>query len=440
MSFVEKNEDALVSIVVPVYNVQEYIAECLDSILRQTYTNLEIILVLDEGTEDKSCEIAEKYVDDDCRIRKIPISHSSLGVARNVGIEQAKGEWICFVDSDDLIHPEYIETLLGMVIDYHCRTASCSFLTFWDSGDYQQYRNENTNCRLFKDYREYFIYKYQYVERGHNPFACWCNIYHRSLFEKVCFNNLFQGEDSDFTPRIIYAARNQPIAVTDRRLYLYRLREGSILHSAISMNRLDRFLAKKKAMQFWREHNEHEMERLFFPDFFNCMVKDYIELAQAFPERETEFHIIKEELLKNLKHEKYFFSPNIKIHPRSKELWEELNDKKDIIVYGYGKYGQELCVEMEKVGLNIREIWDIKFEEPQIRGNTRLCNANAEKRKDIPILILLENRFVAITVELGLRKMGYNLFWHLQSVIDAITYGKYQTYLPELLNDYMRLV
>ena len=99
-----------ISIVVPVYNVERYLPRCIESILRQTYTNFELILV-DDGTPDRSGIICDRYAERDSRIRVIHKENGGVSTARNTGIDAAKGEWITFVDSDDWVSDEYLKTL-----------------------------------------------------------------------------------------------------------------------------------------------------------------------------------------------------------------------------------------------------------------------------------------------------------------------------------------
>lgn len=106
-----KHENALVSVVVPVYNVEKYIARCIESILSQTYENLELILV-DDGSSDQSGAICDEYAHKDNRVTVIHQKNAGVSRARNAGIDQAKGEFLFFVDSDDWVEPEHIQTLL----------------------------------------------------------------------------------------------------------------------------------------------------------------------------------------------------------------------------------------------------------------------------------------------------------------------------------------
>ncbi len=102
--------DELISVIVPVYKVEDYLSRCVDSILSQTYRNIEVILV-DDGSPDKCGEICDRYAQHDPRVRVIHKENGGLSDARNAGIEIAQGQYISFIDSDDWVHPEFLESL-----------------------------------------------------------------------------------------------------------------------------------------------------------------------------------------------------------------------------------------------------------------------------------------------------------------------------------------
>ena len=116
----------LVSVVVPVYNVEKYLSRCIDSISRQSYSNLQIILV-DDGSKDNSAVICDEYSKKDTRISVIHKTNGGLSDARNVGIDNAKGDYICFIDSDDFVRETYVEDLLNAILKYNSDIAVCLF-------------------------------------------------------------------------------------------------------------------------------------------------------------------------------------------------------------------------------------------------------------------------------------------------------------------------
>lgn len=116
----------LVSIIIPVYNVEEYLCACLDSVLNQTYKNLEVILIDDRST-DKSALLCDEYAKKDERVRVIHNPHKGVSYARNTGMATAQGEWWMFVDSDDVIHPQMIEVLLNIASNNKdCKIVCCN--------------------------------------------------------------------------------------------------------------------------------------------------------------------------------------------------------------------------------------------------------------------------------------------------------------------------
>ena len=114
----------LVSVIVPVYNVEKYLKKCVDSILSQSYQNIEVILIND-GSLDGSGEICEAYAKKDERIKYITQNNSGLGKTRNRGIEEASGKYLLFVDSDDYIENTMIEKLYHNITESHADVASC---------------------------------------------------------------------------------------------------------------------------------------------------------------------------------------------------------------------------------------------------------------------------------------------------------------------------
>ena len=119
------NESPLISVIVPVYNVEEYLTQCIESIINQTYTNLEIILV-DDGSTDQSGKICDEYAIKDDRIQVIHKENRGVGSARNVGLDTSKGEYVSFVDSDDYVDKNYIKILLKQMLEHNVQVSICN--------------------------------------------------------------------------------------------------------------------------------------------------------------------------------------------------------------------------------------------------------------------------------------------------------------------------
>ncbi|MBQ8680482.1 MAG: glycosyltransferase family 2 protein, partial [Treponema sp.] len=123
----------LISVIVPVYNVEKYLPQCLDSIKNQTYKNLEIILI-DDGSTDSSGVICDKVALIDKRIRVFHKENGGLSDARNYGIDKAKGSWLTFIDSDDYISSNYIEYLFKLSVTHNTKIATGAHTVFYESG------------------------------------------------------------------------------------------------------------------------------------------------------------------------------------------------------------------------------------------------------------------------------------------------------------------
>ena len=135
------NKTDLISIIVPVYNVEDYLPRCIDSILKQSYSKLEIIIV-DDGSTDNSSYICDEYMHKDSRIKVIHQQNAGVSVARNTALSIINGYYVAFVDSDDWIHPNYIEKMLYAIKMYNAELACCAYKKVEYSDNFQ-FKNEN---------------------------------------------------------------------------------------------------------------------------------------------------------------------------------------------------------------------------------------------------------------------------------------------------------
>lgn len=243
--FAEKKP--LVSVVVPIYNVQDYLNECIDSILNQTYKNIEVILV-DDGSKDNCPQICDSYKDIDSRIKVIHKINGGLSDARNTGLENAIGEYICFIDSDDYIDKDYVKNLISIIISDKCDIAICSFCKTNKSALYLE---SNENHVKFYDGKNIInlIYGNEYL----NVIVAWNKLYKRSLFGNVRYPVGVIHEDEATTCKLLCKAKK--VALTDRKMYYYRIRESSITNSSITVSKMQ---AKLDALSMRREFFRQE--------------------------------------------------------------------------------------------------------------------------------------------------------------------------------------
>ncbi|MBQ3691504.1 MAG: glycosyltransferase [Bacteroidales bacterium] len=235
------SENPLVSVIVPIYKVENYLRECVDSIISQSYNNLEIILV-DDGSPDNCPKICDEYAQKDSRIKVIHKPNGGLSDARNAGIEIAKGEYLSFVDSDDVIHPQMIEVLMKPLIEDKClKMSACQFLEFDDSKEFE--KNQELKPLETIDYQEYFTKKIWAT--------AWGKVYERRLFENIKYPVGRYHEDEFTTYKVCYEAKI--VVYTKSQMYFYRQREGSIM-AKMSLKRItDYHDAVKSQVDFFLE-------------------------------------------------------------------------------------------------------------------------------------------------------------------------------------------
>lgn len=231
-----------ISVIVPIYNVEKYLNECVDSILNQTYSNLEIILVND-GSTDNCSNICEEYRVKDNRVKVIHKTNGGLSDARNIGLDISSGEYISFVDSDDAIHPKFIETLYSGILKFNADVSFCN-VTF---GNFKEEFEEWKKM----DFKYFYLdFKNQIIK------TIICN----KLFKKELWNNLrFEKgklhEDMFVFPFLFYG---REFAFVDQSLYFYRQRTGSITKSKKEENWLDILEAFNKRTIFFNNLGEED--------------------------------------------------------------------------------------------------------------------------------------------------------------------------------------
>lgn len=214
-------KETLLSVIIPVYNVEEYLVKCVDSILGQTYQNLEVILVND-GSTDTSGSICDAFVQKDSRVRVIHKENGGLSSARNAGLDAAKGEYISFIDSDDWIEPNAYAHLLGLM--ERCQVKLVC------GGNMDVYGETGERKLGLTPEKEEVITAEEMVGRmflwqGCDSSVC-DKIFHRSLLENFRFPEGKVSEDVAITYKIVLGA--ETVAMSNLPFYNYYHRTGSI--------------------------------------------------------------------------------------------------------------------------------------------------------------------------------------------------------------------
>lgn len=293
------NNNVLVSVIVPMYRVEKYLEKCIESICTQTYQNLEIILV-DDGSPDRSGEIAEEYAKKDSRIKVIHQENSGVSTARNTGIEASTGEYICFSDSDDYLMPDYVEYLLELALKYN---ADVSLTTeMFGNFDTEQTQNNATEILSGEDATEAILcYRI--------PIGVYCKLFRKKLLDQPVrfISDIFIGEGFNFNTaafqrcttivqghRKIYYYRRDNSESATTRFAIEKWENGLYALEVIRQNLIIHTKRIEQAWKFanWRTHTDaYDMLMLAkahkkYPDFYKrccCEIKKNAKTAFSVP-------------------------------------------------------------------------------------------------------------------------------------------------------------
>lgn len=241
----------MVSIVIPVYNVEKYLRQCVDSVLAQTYPDWELILV-DDGSPDSCPQICDEYASKDTRIKVIHQNNGGLSSARNTGIRHTIGEYITFIDSDDSIHPEYLDTLVSIITESQ---AEISCINFCDNLDNLKKSNQHYQVFPGVEFSEKTLYQ-QYKYCSH---SAWGKLYKKQLISNNFYTTGIGYEDLDAFYRLFPFVSK--IAHSPQQLYFYRPNPNSYLHS-FTQRRKDVLDIADRMVSYFDKTGELENHRL----------------------------------------------------------------------------------------------------------------------------------------------------------------------------------
>lgn len=216
----------MISVILPVYNVEKYLRECLDCILRQTYQDFEVLLI-DDGSADSSGQICDEYAAKDKRFVVIHRKNAGVSSARNLGMQKAKGEYIAFIDSDDMISDDYLEKLHQGILEGNADVCLCKFSRMRDSEivvEEEKYLKAYINDKGMDAFFESFLSHYITVLCENSSSYLMGTVW-RMLFRKSSFP-YFLPEDISISEDLIFVMRNFPVVnrinIVDEALYFYR--------------------------------------------------------------------------------------------------------------------------------------------------------------------------------------------------------------------------
>lgn len=234
-----------VSIVVPIYKVEKYLNQCIESIVNQTYKNLEIILV-DDGSPDNCPKICDEWAKKDKRIKVIHKDNQGLGMARNTGIENATGDYICFFDSDDYVSTELVDKCVNKMEKYKTDFVVYGFCDVTENGLFIKEYVPNCSKKLFKDEEvksiliKQFFSSHNYKDEDFNLLICaWNCMFSMNLIKKINFRFVSERKiiSEDVYSMLIYYSSMSSAYVLSESLFYHRYNGKSLTHEY----RKDRF-------------------------------------------------------------------------------------------------------------------------------------------------------------------------------------------------------
>ena len=244
-------KEELVSVVVPIYKVEQFIEKCIKSIINQTYKSIEIILV-DDGSPDNCGKICDEYATKDERIKVIHKENGGLSDARNAGINIANGTYITFIDSDDYVDEKFIEILLQIIKRSNAKISMC--------GIKKVYNDERESEDIKIPDEEILTGEEMILRLGDYPISnivAWNKLYNINLFEKIRYPKGKIHEDEFTTYKLLYESKK--VAITNEKLYYYMQNEGSITNQKFNKSRLDIIQALEERSEFFKNKKEKDL-------------------------------------------------------------------------------------------------------------------------------------------------------------------------------------
>lgn len=256
---IKKDELPCISIIIPVYNVERYLKRCLDSVISQTYRNLEIILV-DDGSTDCSGKICDEYAEKDNRIRVIHKENGGLSDARNVGIKAAFADYIAFVDSDDYVEKQYIQCLTEILFENNADIAICGYYC----GKREKFPKTKRHYRKVQCFDSRVMLHNWHGKNKHVETIAWNKLYKKSLFveNEIYYPVGYFNEDVQTTHLLVDKA--QKIVLVNEKLYYYFKRNDSIINTISEKRIRDSIYSQNIRLNFF-DKNGYKLayERLF---------------------------------------------------------------------------------------------------------------------------------------------------------------------------------
>lgn len=250
----------VISVIVPIYNVENYLHTCIESILNQTYQQLEIILV-DDGSTDSCSKICDEY--QAMYPEKIVVIHKTnggLSDARNVGISRANGKYIALVDADDYICPDMLQVLLEAILEHNADLSACEYAFVSEDNEFPKCSSKMEQTIVSGDELMHRIYT---ATGSKIDFVAWNKLYKKQIFDNsgIIYPVGKCHEDEYTTHKLLHECNK--VVVVNQKLYCYRFRESSIAHTPNSHKLFDYMQALEETMLDFKENNILDVYALF---------------------------------------------------------------------------------------------------------------------------------------------------------------------------------
>lgn len=221
----------LLSVIVPAYNAERWLCQCTDSILAQTYTNLELVLV-DDGSTDKTSIICNHYTSRDSRVRVFHVPNGGPGVARSIGISKSHGTWLAFVDSDDWVDAHMYGTLIRAAHEHGTDIAGCAPCNEWPDGSHSSnFADISSGCVSGRQCNYDLLY-----QTSHAWGAMWGKVFRREVFDGIEFPRLSNLEDYMVMTKVY--DKIEYVWFCEKQMYHHRLHEDSLSNGGFSEKKL----------------------------------------------------------------------------------------------------------------------------------------------------------------------------------------------------------
>lgn len=397
-----------VSVIIPVYNVQEYLAECLDSIINQTEKDIEIICVEDCST-DSSLKILQEYAKKDDRIVILQNEkNSGLSVTRNNGLNIAKGEYVLFVDSDDFIEPTLLETTLKFASDV-------DMVCF----DYREYDGKRyiTDSHIYgipDGYYKAYDYYLDLFKGNMFIFSACSKLFRRSFlnehnirFEKgVLYEDVLFGFYCMINAQSIYSLKE--------KMYFYRTRPNSITRTRLKEKNIkDHFYSLYKICEYYLSNSFSKEHNILIEKFIQRLERDYIRLyREYFCQNKDKGELIEEECTNHVKLQRAFSNSMLGITDYTLLLEKHLNSIKrseKIIIYGAGIVAREVinCFDLNDVSITGVAVSDVSKNRKSLFGNPVRALSEYENIKEECLVIIAVSSKFSSEIEDYLKKQGF---------------------------------